>query len=418
MKRIFLFILLMIVSGCAGITDTEKNKTEITNTPLLPSATLTVVPTSTYTPIPTNTPIPTDAPLPSLKQINEDGFGVFEQQVVFGLESFDGILYAGTYSFLDGSAYIFAYDEKWENVTPTEFFSNSAVNDFHVFGEHLYLGTGTSNPPAEIWRSSDGLVWEKINLGTEEVDLNGTEVSVFFEIDGYLYATFGDLKNGAEIWRSNTGDSNSWTKVAANGFGKSDNAYITSAVKYQDKIILGTITTLEGEYIGTKARFYYSENGEDWSLLYEFNEDPSIPQIPSVKVFQDYLYATILTKTGDISAKVIRCQLCDGTDWEYVFRDKFDHIGNIRKPALIEYNDHLFFIVGNDTRDDGIEENNGLEIWRSRNGQYWIKVATSGINDHNNLMSYFENAMTLHNGKLYLGTINLETGGEVWEISE
>jgi len=67
---------------------------------------------------------------------------------------------------------------------------------------------------------------------------------------------------------------------------------------------------------------------------------------------------------------------------------------------------YLYFVVGNDTT--------GLEVWRTANGTSWEQVGFTGFGNSNNFSSYWSNSVTEFNNGLYVGTLNITNGGEVW----
>jgi hypothetical protein len=74
--------------------------------------------------------------------------------------------------------------------------------------------------------------------------------------------------------------------------------------------------------------------------------------------------------------------------------------------ALEVFEDQLYFFVGNMVT--------GVEVWRTSNGTDWRQVGFAGFGDSNNYATYWDNATTVFDESLYVGTSNLANGGEVW----
>jgi hypothetical protein len=65
-------------------------------------------------------------------------------------------------------------------------------------------------------------------------------------------------------------------------------------------------------------------------------------------------------------------------------------------PALELFDNDLYFAIGNSFT--------GLEVWRTANGTAWEQIGYDGFGDANNQVTYFDNAVTVFNNGLYIGT--------------
>lgn len=100
---------------------------------------------------------------------------------------------------------------------------NIGIDHLIEFNGKLYAGTwnSTPNPPytdtgGEIWRSSNGMEWEKVVSGGFGDRYNG-EVFHMAVFDNQIYASTWVVTttHGTRIWRSATGNAGDWTQVAA-----------------------------------------------------------------------------------------------------------------------------------------------------------------------------------------------------------
>jgi PKD repeat protein len=193
-----------------------------------------------------------------------DGFGAHTYVDSFAVLS--DSLYLGTGNSWDGAAiYRSADGLAWTNVVTAGFgfTSNIEIINMTVHSDHLYAAVLNYDTGGQIWTSPDGLKWTQAisdNFGSgstgwwtfEEfngqlyVGLEGETGGLLYGTDGdawtpittdgfgdqnngaipslaafkeYLYAGTRNMNDGAQVWRSSTGDAGSWTKVATGGFG-------------------------------------------------------------------------------------------------------------------------------------------------------------------------------------------------------
>ena len=141
-----------------------------------------------------------------------------------------------------------------------------AVMNMEVFKNKLYVGTFNPLCGSEIWRypADTESGWEKVVSGGFD---NPDNIYIWslkvYEDKGikYLYAgTFigVSLQKGAELWRSSTGDCNSWEKVVKNGFNDHCNYGIRTLEIFRNHLYAGTARgpTIPVDYPKQKRIFY------------------------------------------------------------------------------------------------------------------------------------------------------------------
>lgn len=215
------------------------------------------------------------------------GFGNRKNVGMWSMIEFDGYLYVGTMNWdfsSSGGCEIWRSSDgiSWEQVVDRGFRLNMDLVDItsgvanvyawsmNVFEDQLYVGTFNANyrwfsmlgMGCQLWRTSDGIVWEKIPLpdgvegrydnGFGEPDNYGIRSIVTFQ--GMLYvgtATNIIEDSGCEIWRF---DGNDWEPLISDtvpgvspgdsrssGFGNPLNKYIWSmVVTSTDELWVGT----------------------------------------------------------------------------------------------------------------------------------------------------------------------------------
>jgi hypothetical protein len=99
---------------------------------------------------------------------------------------------------------------------------NSAVVSMAVYNGYIYIGTKNDHG-AQIWRSQDGLTWERVlDFGTGAAfagkdDTNNTQISSLQVNSSFIYAGTRNATTGGEVWRSPDGVA--WEQFGSDGFG-------------------------------------------------------------------------------------------------------------------------------------------------------------------------------------------------------
>lgn len=185
------------------------------------------------------------------EQCGASGFGKGVQNTgIFSLKVFEDCLWAGTANGVSGCE-IWKYDGgTWHNVISGGFISrcNVAAMNLEVFKGHLYVDTYNPHGGCQLWRypADTPLGWENVMVGGF---YNPSNVYIWslrtYEDKGvpHLYAgTFigVELKEGAELWRSRTGNCNEWERVVSNGFNDPCNYGIRNLVVHRGRLFAGT----------------------------------------------------------------------------------------------------------------------------------------------------------------------------------
>lgn len=171
----------------------------------------------------------------------------------------------------------------------------------NVFNDQLYVGTFHAIQGPEIWRSQDGTNWSRV-VYNGFGETNGRFFTSIFNFHQKIYASMAS-STGLEIWRSNSGDIESWIQVSEDGFGNPNNIWTSkNPVIVNDKIYFGT-----GNEMARLAKIFVSQNGEDWT---EENNSSFVNAgddgIYSGTFFKKRIYFAI--GNGSIGARIIRSQ--------------------------------------------------------------------------------------------------------------
>lgn len=338
------------------------------------------------------------------QQVNTDGFGNSLTSGASALEVFRGQLYAGASNWdSGGQVWRMGKEGQWQPVSEPGFgggFANPALVDLAVFQGQLYAGTGWGGTPAQVWRSADGTYWQPVTTNGFG-DGGNTVISNLAVFRGQLYAGTGGTSGSAQIWHSANGNSDSWNQVAPDGPGSMGN--VTSFAVYKGALYAAIESTAEG---GGPAQVWRSLNGGDWTVVTA--DGFGDPRNVSTGGFADlggYLY--LGTRNDDTGAQIWRT--ADGLHWELVMGDGFGDLGNLKVEALLRYADPLYAATYN--------SQSGVQVWRSADGITWEQVIANGFDDSSNYATLWSNATVQYQGKLFIGTWNTTTGGEVWRFT-
>jgi hypothetical protein len=99
----------------------------------------------------------------------------------------------------------------------------------------------------------------------------------------------------------------------------------------------------------------------------------------------------------------------NGVDFLPVFTGGYGNVDNQRPYGLIVYQNYLYLVFSNIPT--------GAEVWRTSNGSSWQQVNNDGWGDASNgYADYYDRAATIFNYSLYIGTMNNDTGGQIWQM--
>lgn len=345
--------------------------------------------------------------LPAWEQVNSNGFGDPQTGEVTALETFNGDLYAGNYNpinpepLFDGAQIFRSSDGvTWTAVTQPGFGNSHdtappAILDFIEFNSRLYAGTGRGNA-CQVWRSLDGSIWAPMTV-TGFSDPDNTEVSCFAVYGGMIYAGVRNEVTGAQIWRSFSGDNNSWTKVAPTTPGTVD-ASVTGLAEFDGALY----AAVQSEFPVQIWQSFGGASGTWTTLINDGFGDPDTIWSGGMAVFAGSLYVGV---GSDVTGALLY-RTSDGATWQQVITPGFGDPNN--GPA------HMVYVFENQLYVGVMNSVTGLEVWRSADGTLWEQANIDGFGDANNTDTNRSNAAGAYLNQLYLGTSNVPDGGELW----
>ena len=350
---------------------------------------------------------PTINYLPAWEQANSNGFGDSLEIEVSALEAYKGYLYAGTHNLIDpgqtfdgGRIFRSSDGVTWNPVTQPGFgishdIKPPAILDFIVFNNRLYASTGWGANPGQIYRTNDGSNWAPMTVtgfsNNENVDISALAI-----YDGMIYAGVKNRVDGARIYRSSTGDNNTWDQVAPAVPG-TDVSTVTGFAEFNYELY----AAVESNAPVQIWRF----DGFDWTTIVSdgFGSDTTT-FIGGMVVFGGYLYVG----AGDTVDGPRLYRTLDGAQWDPVITPLSDDANNLKVESLFVFQHQLYVSVKNTAT--------GLELWRSPDGTLWEQVNPDGFGDSANIATNWSNASAEFKCQLYVGTLNATAGGELWRI--
>jgi len=352
--------------------------------------------------------------VPGWAQVNINGFGDLTNGNIHTLGAFGGELYAGTYNRNGSQIWKkSAGSNNWTQAAAVGLgnTNNIGINHLVLFNSQFYAGVRNDTEGARIYRSNNGSTWDPV-VTSGFTDTNTFGVYRLASFNNQIYAGTGIFANrGAEIWRSPSGDSGTWTLVVGNGYDSSNNYIMRSSEVHSGYLYFGTmnIDTTTGMTTtgGIVIRSSSGDNGS-WTKVTDggFGDNNNYV-ISSLVSFNGYLYAS--TGRWNFSGvQVWRCQDCDSqSDWQKVVDNGFGNPYNWGIGTLQIFDGNLYLVIAN--------EETGMEVWCSSTGDSddWTQIGSEGFGDSNNDYPYFNNVTTF-NDNLYIGTENNANGPEVW----
>lgn len=334
------------------------------------------------------------------KQVNQSGFGDPSNTQISTLDVFNDQLYAGTWNLDDAQVWRSDDNLNWTQFTPTFSAASPKIVAAEPFKDWFYIGTEPLIPPirGEFWRT-DGNAWQLITANGFG-DSNNFEFSAFAVFADQLYVATGNTTTGIEIWRSPSGNPDSWQQVNDDGFDGTPTLPEVTMQVFNGYLYAGISRTAS-----SVAELWRTTNGATWTPVFTDGlGDANNTIIPAMEIFKGKLYLTLRNTTtgGQLWAST------DGMDWTPVFQDGLGDSLNNHPYGLIEYEDYLYLVFSYFGK--------GAEVWRSGDGSSWVPIMTGGWGDENNKIGdYFDRAAVVFKGSLFIGTSNDVDGGEIWQ---
>jgi len=343
--------------------------------------------------------------VPVWEQVNSNGFGDPTTGEVSALGAYNGYLYAGTHNLIDpeplfDGAQIFRSSDglAWTPVTQPGFgnahdTAPPAILDLAVFKGYLYASTGRGDSAGKIYRTVNGVNWAPVvNSGFGDQD--NVDITALAGYDGFIYAGVTNQVTGVQIWRSFTGDSNTWTQMVVPGTTETS----ISGFAVFDGALYAAVES------AAPAQIWRSYGSAWTAVVSDGFGDSDTTATGGMAVFAGYLYVGAGNAVD--GAQLWRSN--NGTNWTQAITPGFGDANNQKVEAAFVYQNQLYASVKNAVT--------GMEVWRSADGSLWEQANQDGFGDSDNSGSNGSNASADFGCQLYVGTSNVADGGELWRM--
>ena len=328
--------------------------------------------------------------------------------------------------------------------------SNYATRGMEIFNGELFIGTQNN-----LMINSMGL--EKQPYGMTAASIVPDVYSVFGDLSRYPVRMVLHLmtvfSQGCEVWRFNH-SANTMEKIIGEdslsgidaGFGSHFNAAASVMKEYNGYLYVGTWNTPVGGVIQSERKgceIWRTADGVNWEQVVGHQAlymdggfgNPDNTGAWSIQVFNDSLY--VGTMNWDFSdtggCEVWRTN--DGLVWEQVvdhgfrpFMDEYDskkEAINTYAWVMQEYRGELYMGTFNARLWLWNERGTGCQLWKTRDGEHWVKVPLpdgldgefhDGFGEGEN---YGIRQIVVFRDKLYIGVASSffhDHGCEIWKF--
>ncbi len=209
--------------------------------------------------------------------------------IYFHSTPFKDYLYLSTYNPVNGGEIWRTRDGvKWEKMVDKGFGvkENIIVHPLIIFKDHLYAVTYNLNG-LNIFRSEDGKNWEKVVENGFNYGKYKNIWGLLTEINGVLYLTTVSTPTvGAfQLWRSS--DGKNWTQIGRTGFGNINNHFAGISLGPDGQFYLSTLNGIDG------VEAWKSKDSENWEMIFKEDRGYTSHTGAGLHYFKNYLYMLI-----------------------------------------------------------------------------------------------------------------------------
>lgn len=320
------------------------------------------------------------------RQVGGDGLGNAGNYLLPTMEVWNGAIYAGV-----GRAITSARIYRSTNGTTWDLMKDDFLHpglntlvDLHPFGTRLYASLGSEAfvpTTAEIWRSdADGDTWTQFGADGLGLPLNGallnTEFMQFEEFGGKLYVGSRNDVTGGQLFRT---DGTTWEEITADGFGvlpAAANEAIWGLMSYDGYLYAGTLND-------NGAQIWRSTTGDagDWTKYFDYATEDA-PQYYVTNLFASFKGHLYWSTGSDNGAQIVE-RLTDDT-FDYSI-DGLGDANNIRlSENALQVGNYIYFGTMNSPTWGGT----GGELWMSQDGLTATQIGADGFGDADNYALY------------------------------
>ncbi len=343
-------------------------------------------------------------PIPTWEKVFDPGIETVNDYQTYTIEVFKDQLYAtvssGSNTFSsskDGLIFRSPDGKTWTPVTEFGFDLGNYdhISDLIVFQDKLYIipADWDNQQPALILRTTDGTNWESV----DSIGFSFQNFAQFVDFKGMMYVNSSGKDFTSHVWRSASGDRNSWKIVAA---FPGMNFPGTFEV-FKDWLYM--ISDVYQEVSGTNSpsQIWRSQDGENWKMVIADGfGNPKNDSGGAFETFDGYLYAGIGSFQEGGIGQIWRTK--DGVTWEPVVEDGFGNPKNVKIDGLVAFQKYLYAY--------SLNWDEGCMLYRTKDGKNWVVANEPGWGDPSNWTSHLNTDQTVFKGDLYMGIFGQKGG--------
>jgi hypothetical protein len=279
------------------------------------------------------------------------------------------------------------------------------VPSLHVVNNRLVLFIGNREEGLQAWASSDGERFEKVLEGGLEDPASYTTVSLndLPSLNDWSYLGIRNVVKGGEVWRSR--DGLSWERSLKGGFDDPSNDRFLPQLTYGDHVYVEALNP-------NGVNVFRTADGEQWEKVVENGFGLGEHQATSVwlESYKEALY--LVTNNDDPRAwgaapssasrgtgfRLWKAK--DGKSWQQVGEPGFGNPNNWY--AVINTHRCVFYLVALNNHD-------GNQVWRSTDGENWELFFTAPASQTN----YGHGLSEIADGLEYFG-YDMANGIQIW----
>ena len=232
----------------------------------------------------------------------------------------------------------------------------------------LYVSTYNNTTGTEIWRTDENFNWEQINTDGFG-DSNNTYVSAMTVWKNKIWVATYNEETGSEIWHYSKGE---WKNKNYDGFGGKHNVAVTSLQGFRGKLY-AFVKKDNGKNVAVFRAKYPKK--KTWKRVGEFgliDNEMALAEVLTTTKLNREMYVggdgSYVYKTGD------------GLEWEVInttgTEPGWGVTGNIQISSMAVKNGNLFVGTKNPTK--------GTQLWRYKEG-VWQQKGGNGLGDPENV---------------------------------
>ena len=288
----------------------------------------------------------------------------------------------------------------------------------HVVNSRLVLFIGNLEEGLQAWASSDGERFEKVLEGGMEDPTNyhTTSLPSLPSLKDWSYLGIRNVAKGGEVWRSR--DGLSWERSLKGGFDDPSNDYVMPQLTYGDHVYVVALNP-------NGVNVFRTADGEQWQKVVENGFGLAEHQATSawLESYKEALY--LVTNNDDPRAwgaapssaspgtgsgggqgggtgfRLWKAQ--DGKSWQQVGKPGFGNPNNWS--AVMNRHRCVFYLVATNNRD-------GNQVWRSTDGENWELFFTAPASQTN----YGHGLSEMFDGLEYFG-YDTANGVQIWRYA-